>query len=193
MARIVATRKGDAMGNRISGRQLAAAARLAPLDFVAVAGIIYFFFMALRWRATIQLHARYMLATALFLLNPVIGRLLTDIPPLKIDGPEQLHLFAIAVRVGNLLVLALLFLLYRGSGRHSRPFKVAALFVAMQMLLFETLGPWPAWQRVYAHLADVPALAMAGPALALGLALGLVVTILGWQMGTRRPRVAAVV
>lgn len=155
------------------------AARLAPLDVVSVAGMAYFFFMALRWRRKVHLHARYMLATLVFLLNPVIGRVLTDIPPLKINGPDELHLFADAVRVGNVAVLALLFMLHRSSGKHSRPFVVAGSLVAFQMVLFETVGRWSAWEQVY------PTLAFANPVLfALpGIALAGFVIFAGWRAG----------
>jgi hypothetical protein len=157
------------------------AARLAPLDVVAVAGLAYFFFMALRWRRDVHLHARYMLATLVFLLNPVFGRVLTKIPPLKINELEQLHLFADALRAGNVAVLALLFILYRTSGKHSRPFVESAALVALQMLMFETVGSWSAWEQVY------PTLAFANPVLfALpGIAIGGVVIFAGWRAGAR--------
>lgn len=158
------------------------AARLAPLDVVAVGGMAYFFYMALRWRRKVHLHARYMFATLVFLLNPVFGRILTDIPPLRIGGPEQLHLFADAVRVGNVAVLGLLFALYRSSAKHGRPFVEAAGLVAVQMLLFETLGRWSAWEQVYPSLASANAVALALP----GLIVGTFVTIAGWQAGMRQ-------
>jgi hypothetical protein len=158
------------------------AARLAPLDVVAVAGMAYFFFMALRWRGRVHLHARYMLATLVFLLNPVIGRVLTDIPPLKINGPDQLHLFADAVRVGNVAVLALLFVLYISSAKHRRPIAEAGALVAIQMLLFETFGRWPVWEQLYPSLASINPLALALP----GLIIGSIVTIAGWRAGYRR-------
>jgi hypothetical protein len=163
------------------------AARLAPLDVVAVAGMAYFFFMALRWRSKVHLHARYMLATLVFLLNPIIGRVLTDIPPLKIDGPDQLHLFADAVRVGNGAVLALLFVLFVSSAKHRRPFAEAGVLVAIQMLLFETFGRWPAWEQLYPNLASINPLSLALP----GLAIGALVTITGWKAGHRQRRSSA--
>lgn len=165
------------------------AARLAPLDFVAFVGMAYFFYMALRWRHKVHLHARYMLATVVFLLNPVIGRVLTTIPPLQINGPEQLHLFADAVRVGNVAVLALLFALYRSSPKHGRPFVEAGALVALQMFLFETLGRSSAWEQIYPGLASVNAIALAIP----GLFVGAFVTFAGWQAGKRQKRTAPLV
>ncbi|MEO7278012.1 MAG: hypothetical protein ABIW33_08320 [Sphingomicrobium sp.] len=158
------------------------AARLAPLDFVAFIGMAYFFYMALRWRHKVHLHARYMLATVVFLLNPVIGRVLTTIPPLQINGPEQLHLFADAVRVGNVAVLALLFALFRSFPKHGKPFVEAGALVALQMFLFETLGRSSAWEQIYPGLATVNAVALA----MAGLAVGALVTFAGWQTGMRR-------
>lgn len=159
------------------------AARLAPLDLIAVTGMAYFFYMALRWRRKVHLHARYMLATLVFLINPVVGRILTDIPPLKINGPDQLYLFADAVRAGNFGVLALLLVLHRSSGKFGQPFVEAAALVALQMFLFETFGRWSVWERAYPSLASVNVLALALP----GLAIGVLVTLSGWQAGKRQP------
>lgn len=158
------------------------AARLAPLDVVAVIGMAYFFFMALRWRRKVHLHARYMLLTLVFLLNPIIGRVLTNIPPLQIDGPDQLHLFAQAVRVGNGLVIALLLVLYYSSAKHRGPFLEAGALVAIQMLLFETVGRWSVWEQAYPSLASVNAVMLALP----GLAIGAIVITAGWQAGVRK-------
>ena len=154
------------------------AARLAPLDVVSVVGIAYFFYMALRWRRKVHLHARYMLATLVFLINPILGRALTNAPPLAIEGPEQLHLFADAVRVGNIAVLLLLLALYRSSGKHGRVFIEAAVLVGIQMILFDTVGRWPAWEQIYPALASANPFVFALP----GIALGLVVTAVGWRM-----------
>lgn len=51
------------------------APRLAWLDFVAIVGMAYFYFQALRYRRSVGKHSSYLLATALFLLPPIFGRL----------------------------------------------------------------------------------------------------------------------
>lgn len=157
------------------------AARLAPLDVVSVIGMSYFFFMALKWRKNVYLHARYMLATLVFLINPVIGRLLTDIPPFKIEGDDQLYIFADAVRTGNVSVLVLLAMLYRSSGKNGRPFLEASVFVVIQMLLFETLGRSSAWEQIYSNLAFANPVLVALP----GIAIGVLVIVSGWIAGGR--------
>ena len=49
--------------------------RLAWLDFVAIAGLAFFYFQALRYRRFVGKHSSYLLATAVFLLPPILGRL----------------------------------------------------------------------------------------------------------------------
>jgi hypothetical protein len=66
------------------------AARLAWLDIVAVAGFAAFYFEALRQRRTIPLHAGYLLATAIFLLPPILGRLTGAVMFATAGGPPDL-------------------------------------------------------------------------------------------------------
>ncbi|MDQ3144264.1 MAG: hypothetical protein M3Q57_05220, partial [Pseudomonadota bacterium] len=49
--------------------------RLAWLDFVAIGGMAYFYFQALKHRRKVGAHSAYLLATAIFLLPPILGRL----------------------------------------------------------------------------------------------------------------------
>ena len=51
------------------------APRLAWLDFVAILGMAFFYFQALRYRRFVGKHSSYLLATAIFLLPPMLGRL----------------------------------------------------------------------------------------------------------------------
>lgn len=154
-------------------------ARLAPLDVVSVLGIAYFFYMALRWRRKVHLHARYMLATLVFLINPIVGRALTNVPPLQINGPEQLYLFAEAVRIGNAAIILLLLVLYSSSRKHGRVYLEAGTLVAIQMLLFDTVGRWSSWEQTYPVLAAANPFVFALP----GLVFGIVVVATGWRNG----------
>src|SRR3990170_1325258 len=63
------------------------APNLVWLDVVGVSGFAYFYYQALRQRRKVHPHSRYMLATVIFLLPPIFGRL--SAIPLGVTGPED--------------------------------------------------------------------------------------------------------
>ncbi|HXG98991.1 MAG TPA: hypothetical protein VNI79_01075 [Sphingomicrobium sp.] len=75
--------------------------RLAWLDIVAVGGIAYFFFQAMKFRRKVWLHSGYLLATAIFLLPPILGRLSPLLPGLEIEGPADFAKLTIGFQIAN--------------------------------------------------------------------------------------------
>jgi hypothetical protein len=61
-------------------------ARLGTLDTVSTFVIPRLYFMALKHRRKVHLHARYMLGTVFFLIVPIVGRLLPILPPWRSTG-----------------------------------------------------------------------------------------------------------
>jgi hypothetical protein len=156
------------------------APRLAWLDFVSVGGVAYLYYEALRQRRKVHAHSRYMLSTVLFLLPPIFGRL--SAIPLGVRGPEDFEKLAIGFQTVNVLTAALaLWLAYR-SARHGRAFAVTGILVLISALLFQVVGPMPAWQALFARAAEIPPAPMA---LAAGLG-GVAIGYAGWVAG-RRP------
>ena len=157
------------------------APRLAWLDFVGVGGVAYFYFQAMKWRRKVHVHAGYLLATAIFLMPPIVGRLTPLLPGLSIAGPADFGKLMIGFQIGN-LVTALVALLIGLRSRKGEPFFIAAALHVLAAVLFQTIGGWPAWQSLYARTAEIPlfpfvlATAVAGAGIAWA----------GWVAG-RRP------
>jgi hypothetical protein len=158
--------------------------RLAAIDAVAVVAIGWFYWEGLRSRRNVQLHARWLAATVLFLLAPIFGRLIgIAVPGLMIRGPEDFHLFPTAVRIANLLVLAIALLLAQRSAGYRRPMLAAAGLVVLQMLVFELAAGLAPWEALLVAISRVPAPAM----FSAGLAVGALLAWLGWAAVPPRP------
>jgi hypothetical protein len=155
------------------------APRLAWLDFVGVGGFAYFYFEALRLRRKVHPHSGYMLATAIFLLPPIFGRL-TAIP-LGVTGPADFGRLEVGFQVANALVAAFAFLVAYRRGPHGRPFALAGMLILLSAFLFQTVGASAAWENIYAGVTGWP---RAPFAFAAGLA-GVLIAYAGWVAGKR--------
>ena len=145
-----------------------------PLANIAFAAL---FWGGLKYRHKVHLHARYMLATLLFVIAPIGFRLLSIlIPYLRSD-----EAFSYAMAGGNLMAFAVALILYRQAPKHGRPFLIAAGFIAAQEITFETLGRIPAWAPIFARVADanLPFLLLLTGIASLGIAWH------GWVAGAR--------
>lgn len=156
------------------------APRLAWLDFIGVGGVAYFFHEALRLRRKVHPHAGYLLATVIFLLPPILGRL-TAIP-LGVTGPEDFAKFEIGFPIANMLTAAISFLIAYRRGKNGRPFWIAGALIVLSAVLFATVGSTAAWESIYAGVAYWPRIPFA---LAAGIA-GILIAYRGWMAG-RRP------
>ena len=159
------------------------APRLAWIDFIGVGGFAYCYYQALRHRRQVHLHSRYMLATAIFLLPPILGRL-TAIP-LGITGPADFERFNVGLHAANALTAAIAFVLAYWSGRHGRPFALAGILTVISMLLYQLVGTMPAWVDIYARVAGFPVM----PFATVAAIAGLFIAYAGWVAG-RRPGLA---
>jgi hypothetical protein len=165
----------------IEGRQIAQFGWFDPLANIAFAVLFY---QGLRYRSKVHLHARYMLATLLFVISPIGFRLL----PMLIPALRPDENFSYAMAGGNLIAFAIAVYLYRQAPQHGRPYLMAAGFIAAQAITYETLGRVPAWAPMFASVSTVglPLLLALTGIVALGIAW------LGWVAGARpgTPRVA---
>ena len=155
------------------------APRLAWLDVVGVFGFAFCYFQALKWRRKAQVHSRYMLSTAFFLLPPIFGRL--SAIPLGVRGPEDFAKLAYGFQAANLLAAGIaLWLAFRPS-KHGRPFLHAAGLITWSAILFQTIGTWPSWERLVARAAELPSTPFALAAAAAGT----IIAWAGWVAGKR--------
>lgn len=157
------------------------AARLAWLDVVGVGGMAYFYYQAMKWRRKVHVHAGYLLATAIFLVPPIIGRLSPLLPGLGMEGPADFGKLMIGFQLGN-FATALIALVIGLRSRNGTPFYIASAANVLAAVLFQTIGGWPAWETFYARAAEIP---VAPFALAAGIA-GIAIGWAGWTAG-RRP------
>jgi hypothetical protein len=152
-------------------------AQIGFFDLLANIAFAVLFWAGLKHRYKVQLHARYMLATLLFVISPLGFRLLAMLVPF-LRSDEN---FSYAMAGGNLIALAVALYLYRQAPRHGRPFLIAAGFIIAQEITFETLGRVPAWAPIFASVsyADLPAL------LFLTGIVGIGIVWHGWIAGGR--------
>jgi hypothetical protein len=158
----------------VEGMQIAQFGFFDPLANIAFALL---FWAALKYRYKVQLHARYMLATLLFVIAPIGFRLLAMLIPF-LRSEEN---FSYAMAGGNLIALAVALYLYRQAPKHGRPFLLAAGFIAAQEITFETLGRIPAWAPMFASVSQVnlPFLLLLTGIASVGIAWH------GWVAGAR--------
>ena len=155
------------------------APRLAWLDVVAVAGLSFCYFQALRWRRKAQVHSRYMLSTALFLLPPIFGRL--SAIPLGVQGPQHFGRLEYGFQAANLMAAGIgLWLAFRPA-KHGKPFLHTAGFILLSAILFQTVGTWPSWERLVGGAADLPRVPFGLAAAVAGVAIAWA----GWAAGKR--------
>ncbi len=155
------------------------APRLVWLDVVGVGGFAFFYYQALRQRRKVHPHSRYMLATVIFLLPPIFGRLMAI--PMGVTGPEDFAKLGTGFQIANAIVAGIAFWLAIRSGRHGRPWALAGILTIVGALLYQTIGGMAAWQTLYAGTASWP---VAPFMLAAGLA-GILIGYAGWTAGRR--------
>ena len=167
-------------------------AQFGFFDPLANIGFAALFWGGVRYRHKVQLHARYMLATLLFVVSPIGFRLLGRyVPAFSSDTPETAWRFAFAMGGGNLIAFGIALYLYSLAPKHGRPFLLAAGVIAAQGVTYETLGRLPSWAPVFASVSAVnlPFLLMVTGIVSIGLAWH------GWVAGARpaAPQAAALV
>jgi len=161
-------------------------AQFGFFDPLANIGFAILFWGGLRYRYKVQLHARYMLGTVMFVVAPVIWRLLRNYVPGFLQGQVP---FDLPFAVGNAAACAIALAFYWQAPRHGRPWLLVAGIIAAQAILFLTVGKWPAWAPIFASVAAVnlPFLLIVTGIVSVGIAWH------GWVAGARPgvPRAAA--
>lgn len=154
---------------------------LAWLDVVAVGGIAWFYFQALKHRRKVGRHSSYLLATVVFLMPPILGRLAPIPMGLDFSDPGVFAKMGPAFHYGNAMTALISFAIAWRAGRNGKPFAIAGLLTLLSSLLFEFPGGTAAWKAIYAHAAAIPTLPMALAAAIAGAAVGWA----GWVAGKR--------
>lgn len=160
--------------------------RLAWIDFVAVAGMAWFYFQALRWRRNPARHGGYMLATAIFLLPPILGRIAPIPMGIDLSTPAGFDELGKAFHAASVATALIAFAIgWRArTPKAGRPFFVAGALVLLSTLLFEVPGGTRWWFDAFAYFALLPWVPTAIAAALGGAAVGWS----GWVAGKRAAR-----
>lgn len=165
-------------------------AQFGFFDPLANIGFALLFWGGLKYRHKVHLHARYMLATLLFVVAPIGFRLLGNyVPGLSSETPETAYRFSYAMAGGNAVAIAIPLYLYSRAPKYGRPFLLAAGIIAAQEITFETLGRLDGWAPMFGRVSEVnlPFLLLLTAIASLGIAWH------GWVAGARpsAPKAAA--
>jgi hypothetical protein len=92
-------------------------AQFGFFDPLANLGYALLFWGGLKYRYKVHLHARYMLGTVMFVIAPIVWRLLRGYVPMIHDMP-----FSYPFAVGNLTAIGIALYLYTQAPKHGPPF-----------------------------------------------------------------------
>jgi hypothetical protein len=151
--------------------------RFAAIDAVAVPGIAFLFWSALRWRRKVHLHARYMFATVFFLFSPIFSRLLMRyVPGLQLTPPD-LSRVPVDIALASFGAMLLAIALAWRQPKHARPWLITAALLGVQIVLFATMTSFEPWNELVRLFAAVPSELVFSVSLAAGGAISWV----GWR------------
>lgn len=158
---------------------------------IAVAAYLTLFFLALKNRRNIKLHAGYMLATPLILFESPFSRVIGEFMPwMNFIGSEGPQVVQDTIAVSDSLGVIFALMLYFMDRKYGAPWLVAAFFMALQAVVMWFAPFVPGLGGFFRAYAQIP-LALTATA---GIAAGVLAGWLGWRAGAvggRAPAVAA--
>jgi hypothetical protein len=153
---------------------------------IAIAAYLTLFYLALKHRRNVRLHAGYMLASPIILFESPFSRILPEyLPWLNVIGSTGPQEVQDTIAISNAIAAAFALVLYFRDRKHGVPWLLAAGFASTQGVVMwiaphvPQLGPW------FSAYAQIP---LAVTAVA-GIAMGATAGWLGWRAGSvpRRP------
>ncbi|MBX7539714.1 hypothetical protein [Qipengyuania sphaerica] len=154
---------------------------LGAYDFLSVTCMGMFYYLALKERRSVHVHARWMIGTLFALIGPMLARLFA-IPLFITFGSTQAppDIFYAALVLAQTVALGIALLLWRGAPLAGKqPMKWVALLVFGQMAIFAVARLSDGWREMFMAMGRTDSAIW----LVLGLAIGAAVTWLGWQAG----------
>jgi len=160
--------------------------RLATADLIGSFLFCTFFALALRHRRDVQRHSRYMLATVTLLIGPSFARLLSNnIPPFKIETFAELPKFGQAADASLVFTIVFLLTLVLWDIRNCKPAVPFTLALVGNVVMYHGYYTWArseSWYQAADLLATLPAWLVC----LVGLLMGIVASLYGWQAGKPR-------
>ncbi|TNE33531.1 MAG: hypothetical protein EP350_03870 [Alphaproteobacteria bacterium] len=147
---------------------------------IALAAYVTLFYLALKHRRNVKLHAGYMLVTPMILFESPFGRLMDQYFPwlniIRTEGPHEV-LSSIAFSDGMMVALAMA--LYFMDRKHGAPWLLAAAFIGVQAVVVWFAPSIPGLATAFGVYATIPQ----GVSILIGLAMGVSAGWLGWRAG----------
>ncbi|WHU04284.1 hypothetical protein [Sphingomonas sp. NIBR02145] len=145
--------------------------RLVIADMIAGPSVVILVVYAFLHRRRVEAHASAMLATALLVLPPIIGRLFPAVPGFPHGGWAGFAGFRLAFQLAEAITLIIALSLASRSRAARFGFVFAAAATAAQMIAFETIGTISIWDQWVTLLVGLPAAPMSLAAGAVAAAL----------------------
>lgn len=149
---------------------------------IALAAYLVLFYLALKHRHKVKLHAGYLLATPLILFESPFSRVIERFFPwMNVIGSEGPRAVMDVILISDVLVAIFALALYLRDRRNGAPWLVTIFFVLLQAVVMwfspdmAFLGP------MFEAYGRIPQ----GITLAAGALAGIAVTYLGWMAGLR--------
>ena len=153
--------------------------------FMAMAGYMTMFYLALKHRRNVKLHAGYMLATPVILFESPFSRVLGEhLPWLNVIGSDGPQGVLDTILVSDAIATAFALGLYFSDRKHGRPWLLTACFTGGQGLVMWGAPFVPQLGQAFGAYAAVPL----PVTVSLGLAFGGLVGGLGWRHGSPAQR-----
>ncbi|MEY4239157.1 MAG: hypothetical protein RL339_1758 [Pseudomonadota bacterium] len=157
---------------------------------MAIAAYLTLFYLALKHRRNVRLHAGYMLASPIILFESPFSRVLPEyLPLLNVIGSTGPQEVLDTILISDLIATAFALALYFTNRKHGAPWLVAAGFTAAQGVVMWFAPSVPLLDQWFGVYAQIPMALTVGT----GMAAGVLVTWLGWRAGAnvKRPAVPA--
>lgn len=147
---------------------------------IAVAAYLTLFYLALRHRRNIRLHAGYMLATPMILFESPFSRVMEQaFPWVNVIGSEGPREVLDMIAISDVLVAAFALILYARDRKHGAPWLIAAGFVLLQAVVMWFAPDIGALNTLFALYAQIPG----ALSVLLGFLAGAAAGWLGWTRG----------
>lgn len=148
---------------------------------VSNAAYLTLFYLAMKHRKNVKLHAGYLLATPMILFESPFGRIMDQyLPWMNVIGSEGPQALLDTIVISDLMMVGLALALYLRDRKHGAPWLVAIFFLLVQSVVMwftpfynDVLGP------PFAAYANIPEPMTS----AIGLTLGAAAGFFGWQAG----------
>jgi hypothetical protein len=156
--------------------------------FIAIAAYLTLFYLALKHRRNVRLHAGYMLASPIVLFESPFSRILPEyLPWLNVIGSTGPQEVQDTILISDLMACAFALTLYFMHRKHGAPWLWAAVFTAVQGLVMWFAPSVPQLGPLLGAYAQIPL----PLTISAGMAAGALVTWLGWRAGAAPQRKAA--